>query len=213
MNRRTFLSLSGAAALTRTSLAAPAPASKRERMLGWLAGQGASNYTPAAFFLHFGNDYKAGPAAAKRHLEFSATPTWISQDPFEQTTRARSFCKNRPTGRSSSSPARFLRTAAADCRELVKAEKKNSLILMTLYSPFMSAGQCATTPCFYSTWRRTRSGQERPRNSYRKPTAVRTRVHQRGHRWFLYFTQGSKRSASANPGIFGKYVKPFDLSR
>jgi hypothetical protein len=25
-------------------------------MLGWLAGQGAPDYTPAAFFLHFGND-------------------------------------------------------------------------------------------------------------------------------------------------------------
>src|SRR6185369_1567903 len=70
MNRRTFLSLSGAASLTRTFLGAPAPANKRERMLGWLAGQGAPNYTPAAFFLHFGNGYKAGSAAARRHLEF-----------------------------------------------------------------------------------------------------------------------------------------------
>ena len=29
-------------------------------------------------------------------------------------------------------------------RELVKAEKRNALILMTLYSPFMCAGYCAT---------------------------------------------------------------------
>src|SRR5580704_19467715 len=31
-------------------------------------------------------------------------------------------------------------------RELVKSEKGNSLILMTLYSPFMCAGHCATAP-------------------------------------------------------------------
>jgi hypothetical protein len=33
-------------------------------------------------------------------------------------------------------------------RELVKAEKKNSLILMTLKSPFMCAGHWATAPFF-----------------------------------------------------------------
>src|SRR5258708_6745702 len=70
MNRRTFLGLSAGAALSRSAFAAPAPANKRELMLAWLAGQGPANYTPAAFFLHFGNDYKAGSAAAQRHLEF-----------------------------------------------------------------------------------------------------------------------------------------------
>ena len=92
MNRRTFLSLSGAAALTRTSLAAPAPVNKRERMLGWLAGQGAPNYTPAAFFLHFGNDYKAGSAAAKRHLEFFRhTDMDFLKIQFEQTYSRQEF--------------------------------------------------------------------------------------------------------------------------
>jgi hypothetical protein len=125
MNRRTFLSLSGAAALTRTSLAAPAPASKRERMLAWLAGQGAPNYTPAAFFLHFGNDYKSGSAAAKRHLEFFRhTYMDFLKIQFEQHTRARSFCKNRPTGRSSSSPELDSTTAAADCPGTGEAEEE-----------------------------------------------------------------------------------------
>jgi len=46
MNRRTFLNLSPAAGLTRTSFAAAAPANKRERMFGWLGGQSPPNYTP-----------------------------------------------------------------------------------------------------------------------------------------------------------------------
>ncbi len=39
-------------------------------MLSWLAGQGPAGYTPAAFFLHFGDPYKSGLPAARRHLEF-----------------------------------------------------------------------------------------------------------------------------------------------
>jgi hypothetical protein len=61
MNRRMFLGLSTAAALTCKSSATAVPLNKRERMLGWLAGQ-TTNYTPAAFFLHFGNDYKTCPS-------------------------------------------------------------------------------------------------------------------------------------------------------
>jgi len=53
MNRRTFLSISGAAALTRTSLGAPAPVNKRERMLGLLAGISADKFDQLAAFQNF----------------------------------------------------------------------------------------------------------------------------------------------------------------
>src|SRR5215467_2233368 len=90
MNRRTFCALSTAAALSRSSLAAPV--NKRERMLRWLAGERAPNYTPAAFFLHFGNDYKAGSAAAKRHLEFFRfTDMDFVKIQFEQTYSRQEF--------------------------------------------------------------------------------------------------------------------------
>ena len=92
MNRRTFLKIPAAAGLMQTSLAASAPANKRERMLGWLAGQSTPNYTPAAFFLHFGNDYKSGSAAAKRHLEFfHETGMDFVKIQFEQTYSRQEF--------------------------------------------------------------------------------------------------------------------------
>jgi len=101
MNRRTFLSLSAAGALTRTAFAAPAPVNKRERMLGWLAGQGAPNYTPAAFFLHFGDPYKTVPRPPNATWSFSATPTWISsKSSSSKPTRNRSSCEIGRTGRS-----------------------------------------------------------------------------------------------------------------
>lgn len=66
MNRRSFLGLSAGAALTRKSFSEPAPVNKRERMLRWLAGESTPNYTPAAFFLHFGNGYSGGLQSRRR---------------------------------------------------------------------------------------------------------------------------------------------------
>src|SRR4051812_12296538 len=97
MNRRVFLpSLAAAACLSPSlgRLAAAAPANKRERMLTWLAGQPDPSYTPAAFFLHFGPEYKNGPAAARRHLDFfRQTDMDFVKIQFEQTWEAQPYLK------------------------------------------------------------------------------------------------------------------------
>jgi uroporphyrinogen decarboxylase len=214
MNRRTFLSLSAAGALTRTAFAAPAPVNKRERMLGWLAGQGAPNYTPAAFFLHFGDPYKTGSAAAKRHLEFFHTTDMdFVKIQFEQAYSQQEFLR-KPADWSKLKLARldFYEPLLQTVRELVKAEKKNSLILMTLYSPFMCAGQCATEPV------RDRHLEENP-EAVKKGLEILTESQllfvraciKEGVDGFYTSTQGSEAKHFSNPAIFGKYVKPFDL--
>jgi uroporphyrinogen decarboxylase len=214
MNRRTFLSLSSAATLLRTSLAAPAPANKRERMLAWLAGQGTPNYTPAAFFLHFGDDYKTGSAAAKRHLEFFRhTDMDFVKIQFEQTYSRQEFLKQ-PADWSKLKLARldFYEPQLQTVRELVKAEKKNSLILMTLYSPFMCAGHCATAPALL------RHMEENP-EAVKKGLEILTESQllfvraciKEGVDGFYASTQGSEAKRFSNPAIFSKYVKPFDL--
>jgi len=43
---------------------------KRDRMLGLIHGEVPADYTPAAFFLHFGSQYHLGRAAIDRHLQF-----------------------------------------------------------------------------------------------------------------------------------------------
>src|ERR1700679_211039 len=70
MKRRDFLAFSTAALAGSRAISAPAPLTRRDRMLQWLAGETQPNYTPAAFFLHFGDACKNGPAAAQKHLEF-----------------------------------------------------------------------------------------------------------------------------------------------
>ena len=214
MNRRTFLSLSGAAALTRTSLAAPAPSNKRERMLAWLAGQGAPNYTPAAFFLHFGNDYKSGSAAARRHVEFFRhTDMDFLKIQFEQTYSRQEFLQ-KPADWAKLNLARldFYEPLLQTVRELVKAEKKNSLILMTLYSPFMSAGQCATTPVLLQHLEENPEAVKKGLEILTESQLLFVRACiKEGIDGFYTSTQGSEAKRFSSPTIFSKYVKPFDL--
>jgi len=214
MNRRTFISLSSAAALVRSSLAAPAPVNKRERMLSWLAGHGTPNYTPAAFFLHFGNDYKAGSAAAKRHLEFFRhTDMDFLKIQFEQTYSRQEFLQ-KPADWSKLKLAGldFYEPLLQTVRDLVKAEKKNALILMTLYSPFMCAGHCAPAPVLL---RHLEENPEAVKKGFEILTEsqllfVRACIKE-GVDGFYTSTQGSEARRFSNPAIFTRYVRPFDL--
>ena len=107
----------------------------------WLAGKTDPHYTPAAFFLHFGPDYKNGSAAAKRHLEFfHQTDMDFVKIQFEQLYERQEFLKT-PADWSKLTLRKldFYEPLIQTVHELVKSSKKDSLILMTLYSPYMYA--------------------------------------------------------------------------
>jgi uroporphyrinogen decarboxylase len=214
MNRRLFLGLTATAALTRPYFAAPAPFNKRDRMLSWLAGQAPPNYTPAAFFLHFGDGYKNGSAAATRHLEFfHHTGMDFLKIQFEQTYSRQEFLQN-PGDWAKLKLAKldFYEPLLQTVRELVKSEKKNSLILMTLYSPFMCAGQCAPAPLLL------RHMEENP-EAVKKGLEILTESQllfvraciKEGVDGFYASTQGGEASRFSNSAIFQNYIKPFDL--
>ncbi|WP_321471594.1 uroporphyrinogen decarboxylase family protein [uncultured Paludibaculum sp.] len=220
MHRRKFLGLAplGAGALIAggRGFAAPSagPANKRERMLQWLAGKPDTHYTPAAFFLHFGPNFKTGSAAAQRHLEFfRATDMDFVKIQFEQTYD-RQPNLNTPADWSKLKLQKldFYEAQLQTVRDLVKAAKKDALIVMTLYSPFMCAGHCATAPVL------RRHLEENPEAVKRgleiltesQMLFVRACV-QAGVDGFYMSTQGSETKQFANPKIFLNYVKPFDL--
>jgi uroporphyrinogen decarboxylase len=219
MKRRTFLRVSSSAGLTgtsfgTTSFAAPPRANKRERMLGWLAGDRLPDYTPAAFFLHFGNGYKSGPAAAQKHLEFfRPTDMDFVKIQFEQLYSRQEFLQ-KPADWSKLKLAGldFYEPLLVTVRELVKAEKKNSLILMTLYSPFMCAGHCATAPVLL------RHMEEDP-EAVKKGLEILTESQllfvraciKEGVDGFYTSTQGGEARRFGSPEIFPKYIKPYDL--
>lgn len=215
MNRRAFLGFSAAAtALTRRSAAAPAPINKRERMLAWLAGQSMPNYTPAAFFLHFGEGFKTGSTAAQRHVEFFRhTDMDFVKIQFEQTYSRQDFLRT-PADWSKLKLAKldFYEPQLQTVRQLVKSEKRNSLVLMTLYSPFMCAGHCATAPVLL------RHMEENP-EAVKKGLEILTESQllfvraciNEGIDGFYASTQGGEAKRLSSPALFNSYVKPFDL--
>lgn len=213
MNRRGFLKIAAAGGAA-FGTASAAPANKRERMMQWLAGKTEPNYTPAAFFLHFGNEYKSGTAAAKRHLEFfKQTDMDFVKIQFEQTYERQAFLqKPADWSRLALRKLDFYEPLLVTVRELVKTAKKDSLILMTLYSPFMCAGHCATSPVLLKHL------EENP-EAVKKGLEILTQSQllfvlaciKEGVDGFYMSTQGSEARRFSNPKIFEGYVKPFDL--
>lgn len=226
MNRRAFLSLPAFAALSPLASSLPqqpssksAPArsarmNKRERMLAWLAGRTDPDYTPAAFFLHFGPNEKSGSAATKRHLEFFRhTGMDFVKIQFEQTYQRQSYLQQ--PGDWSKIPLKkidFYEPLLVTVRELVKAEKKNALILMTLYSPFMCAGHCAGDALLKQHLAENPEAVKRGMEILTESQMIFVRACiEAGVDGFYMSTQGSEANRFTDDGIFSGYVKPFDL--
>jgi uroporphyrinogen decarboxylase len=217
MKRRTFLGLAPIAAssmFTGASGLAAAAAGKRERMLQWLAGKTDPGYTPAGFFLHFGAEYKNGLPAAQRHLEFfRQTDMDFVKIQFEQTYERQPFLQ-KPADWSKLTLRRidFYEPLLVTVRELVRSTKKDALILMTLYSPYMCAGHCATSPVLRQHLEENPEAVKRGLEILTESQMIFVRACiKAGIDGFYMSTQGSEAGQLANPGIFTRYVKPFDL--
>ncbi len=211
MNRRAFFGVSTIAA--SRMFGAPI-ANKRERMMQWLAGKTDPNYTPAAFFLHFGNEYKNGVAAARRHLEyFRHTDMDFVKVQFEQTYSRQPFLqKPADWAKLSLRKLDFYEPLLVTVRELVKTAKKDALILMTLYSPYMCAGHCATSPLLKQHLEENPDAVKRGMEILTESQMLFVRACiQAGVDGFYMSTQGSEAKQFSQPAIFAKYVKPFDL--
>lgn len=213
MHRREFLRLAQASALG-AGFAQAAPMNKRKRMMQWLEGKTEPNYTPAAFFLHFGNDYKSGSAAARRHLEFfRQTDMDFVKIQFEQTYERQPFLQS-PADWSKLTLRKldFYEPLLQTVRELVKSTKKDALMLMTLYSPFMCAGHCATSPLLLKHLEENPEAVKKGLEILTESQMLFVRACIReGIDGFYMSTQGSEAKRFSSPKIFADYVKPYDL--
>lgn len=180
----------------------------------WLAGKTDPAYTPAAFFLHFGPEYRNGLPAARRHNEFFRTTDMdFVKIQFEQTYERQPFLET-PADWSKLKLQKldFYEPLLVTVRELVRDNRKDALVLMTLYSPFMSAGQCASAPVLH------RHLEQNP-DAVKKGLEILTESQllfvraciQAGVDGFYMSTQGSEANRFRNPEIFRQYIKPFDL--
>lgn len=187
---------------------------KRERMLQWIEGKMTSGYTPAAFFIHFDSEHKLGPAAADKHIQyFRATDMDFVKIQYEQEMQQVDFIK-KPADWSRWSPPglEFYEPQLQAVREIIKNLKKEALVIMTIYSPFMSAGHAATKEALLLHLEENpdavKIGLDRMTESQMLFVKECIRL---GVDGFYMSTQGSETKQLSNPAIFSKYIKPTDL--
>jgi uroporphyrinogen decarboxylase len=213
MNRRRFLAMAPIGAASMCA-APPGATNKRERMMQWLAGKTEPGYTPAAFFLHFGPQFKNGLPAAQKHLEFfRQTDMDFVKIQFEQTYERQPFLQ-KPADWSKLALRKidFYEPLLVTVRDLVKSTKKDALILMTLYSPYMSAGHCATAPVLRQHLEENPDAVKRGLAILIESQMIFVRACiQSGIDGFYMSTQGSEAKNFGGSKIFANYIKPADL--
>ena len=186
----------------------------KEMILGLADAKQALPYVPAAFFLHFPPAFHAGQAAVDQHLEYYRH---TGMD-FVKIQYERTF----PTLPQIQTPddwsrmpfygRDFFEGQLAAVKGLVQAVGREAVVVMTLYSPFMCAGQTAGAA-------RVTEHLNREPEKVRKGLEVITEsllVFVReciklGVDGFYTSTQGGEAGRLAKQQTFIDYVKPFDL--
>lgn len=186
---------------------------KREGLQRYIEGDSESGYTPAAFFLHFGEEYKCGASAINRHREFfEFTGMDFVKIQFELPFPRREIETCSDYLHLPSLPLEYYRPQLEVVKGLVNALKSEAFVVQTLYSPFMIAGQMVgqktliehleldPEPVFKGLEAITESLIEFVRECRKI-----------GLDGFYHSTQGGEAQRFKDPDIFAKWIKPIDL--
>ena len=191
-----------------------APKNKRDAVLALLETGARQDYIPAAFFIHFDKAFHFGPPAVQKHLEyFRYTGMDFVKIQYERTfppipdIRRPEDWRNMPSYKLD-----FYQPELEAVQGLVKAAKKEALVLVTLYSPFMCAGHTTSRPLLTS---HLEENPEAVRKGFEAITAslmlfVRECI-RLGVDGFYASTQGGEAGRFRDARVFAEHVKPFDL--
>src|SRR5579862_6929362 len=194
---------------------------RRERILSLIqprARPDSSGYVPAAFFLHFGPDYRVGSAAVARHLEFFRhTGMDFVKIQYERPFPPNPISSPADWASVPAQPESFFDEPLAVVRGIVEEAKHEAPVIVTLYSPFMCAGQVAAKSGGQATVaahleqdpEAVRKGLETIASSLRRFVGACIRI---GVDGFYHSTQGGETGRFTNPTTFTEHVKPFDLA-
>ena len=180
-----------------------------------IAGNPHEWYVPAGFFVHFGDNYRWGDAAVKRHLEyFAAIDMDFIKVQYEQTFPVLPEIKRPEDWRKMPFYAKdFYRDQLYVVKELVKKGKALAPVIVTLYSPFMCAGHSIGSQLL------TEHLKQDPENVKKGLEIITESVMvfakeciKLGADGFLASTQGGEAYRFNDPNIFLEYIKPHDLS-
>ena len=221
--RRDFINAVGVAtASLATGCAGPEPGpgsaptiDKREAVFGLLDASTPQAYIPAAFFLHFDPAYHQGPAAVQKHLEYFRYTGMdlikiqyeIRFPPIPDIVRPSDWA-NMPLYTED-----FYRPQLAVVEELVRQAKHEAPVLITLYSPFMLAGQTTSpelvTEHIKEDPEQVKKGMEVITDSLMGFVKGCIRA---GVDGFYHSTQGGESFRFDDHAPFNACIKPFDLA-
>lgn len=188
---------------------------KRERMLALIEGQAEEGYTPAAFFLHFGDGYQQGQAAIDRHLEFFRyTGMDFVKVQYEQDLSPVEPVHD-PKGwlRALSVPVEAFEPTVEVVRGLVEAVRGEALVVLTVYSPLMWAVRMSRGSDLFDQLKESpgavRTGLEIMTENV---TSLVRACKRAGVDGFYVSTQGGEAFRFPGTDFFTRYVKPTDLA-
>jgi len=187
---------------------------KRDTMLGLLDSSRKPETIPAAFFLHFDPSFHRGQAAVDKHLEFfRATGMDFVKIQFEHPMPRLDIKRPEDWGKVPLYGLDFYDAPLKVVEGLVKAVKKEALVLLTLYSPFMLASQIAGPETV------VRHAQENPEAFKRGIGAITEGLLafvkeciRRGLDGFYSSTQGGEKGRFDHPRAFTECIRPYDLA-
>jgi uroporphyrinogen decarboxylase len=187
---------------------------KRDAMLSMLDRNARQDYIPAAFFIHFDKAFHFGQPAVEKHLEyFRYTGMDFVKIQYERTFPPIPDIKRPEDWRTMPSYGLdFYQPVLEVVQGLIKAAKREALILVTLYSPFMCAGHTTSlslvTAHLQENPEPVRKGLETIANSLMLFVRECIRL---GVDGFYASTQGGEAGRFRDPRLFIDQVKPFDL--
>ena len=187
---------------------------KRDAVLGLLDGTQTPGYVPAAFFLHFDPLYHRGQAAVDKHLEyFRYTGMDFVKIQYELTfPRMEEIQRPVDWARIPFYGLDFFEPQLRVVEGLVKAAKPEALVILTLYSPFMCAGQVAGDAVATHI-------QENPEQVKRGMETITASLMgfvkeciRLGLDGFYASTQGGEVGRFSDRALFDACIRPYDLA-
>lgn len=188
---------------------------KRDVVLSLLNEKRTPPYTPGAFFLHFGPEYERGQAAIDKHLEyFHYTNMDFVKIQYEHPFPHLDFIqKPEDWAKVPVYPEDFFEAPLAVIKGLVKGAGSEALVVQTLYSPYMLAGQTAGAGLVDEHIRANpdavKKGLEIITESLINFVKAGIRL---GLDGFYTSTQGGEAFRFKNNDLFQQVIKPFDLA-
>jgi len=188
---------------------------KREAVLSLLQPGRQPGFTPAAFFLHFDPAYQRGQAAVNKHLEyFRYTGMDFVKIQYEHRfPQLPQIQRPQDWGRMPFYKLDFYEEPLRVVEGLVKAAKSEALVILTLYSPFMFAGQTTSDATITAHIKENPEAVKRGMQVITDSLVGFVKECVRlGLDGFYTSTQGGESGRFDDRALFDECIRPYDLA-